>query len=351
MKKAMFMITACFLALLILTGCGQGKTQVASPEKMTVTVTDSDGQQVTVNCPPQRVVVLASYTAEIIKGLNAETAVVGIDDHTKEKTGWPAYLLQLPTVGQSSNPDLEKVVSLKPDLVVGWHLKPELREKIIQAGIPYVCVYGYKVEKLPGEIRTLGRIFNREARAGEYAGFIEKHWQTVKDRVQNLPPEKKPKVYWESSFAAYSTFARDTGADPLIRWAGGINIAGEEPAANPKVSAEWVTQKNPDIIIKYVGRDLAGWNVTDPEKIKQLREEIMYRPGFKETNAVKNGRVYLVSDTVTCAPQGAAGLYYLAGWFHPDTFRDVDPEAVHREMLKKFYNEELRGIWAYPEQK
>lgn len=75
----------------------------------------------------------------------------------------------------------------------------------------------------------------------------------------------------------------------------------------------------------------------------------MSRPGLKETDAVKNGRVYLVSDDTTCAPRGAAGLYYLAGWFHPDIFKDVDPEAVHREMLKKFYGEELRGIWVYPE--
>ncbi len=349
MKKGLLLITACVLFLLVLAGCGQAKSPVSAPEKKTVTITDSDGQQVTVNCPPQRAVVLAGYTAEIIKGLKAETAVVGIDEHTREKTRWPAYVLQLPSVGEASKPDLEKVISLKPDLVVGWHLKPELREKIIQAGIPYVCIYGYKVEKLPAEIRTLGRIFNREAQAEEYAGFIEKHWQIVKDRVQNLPPEKKPKVYWESSFAAYSTFARDTGADPLIRWAGGINIAGEEPATNPKVSAEWVIQKNPDFIIKYAGRDLAGWNVTDAEKLKQSREEIMSRPGFKETNAVKNGRVYIVSDLITCAPRGAAGIYYLAKWFHPDLFKDVDPEAIHREMLKKFYNEELRGVWVYPE--
>lgn len=75
----------------------------------------------------------------------------------------------------------------------------------------------------------------------------------------------------------------------------------------------------------------------------------MSRPGLKETDAVKNGRVYLVSDMITCAPRGAAGLYYLAGWFHPDIFKDVDTKAVHREMLKKFYGEELSGIWVYPE--
>jgi iron complex transport system substrate-binding protein len=348
LKKYMILILICVLGcMLIVAGCGKSDSK-KEPKSKTITVTDSDGQQVTLQCPPERIVVLASYTAEIIKGLKIEADVVGIDESTRENTKWPTYVLQLPSVGQASNPELEKVVSLKPDMVVGWHLKPEIREKIIQVGIPYVCIYGYKVEKLPGEIRALGQIFKREAQAEEYAGFIEKHWKTVKDRVQNLPAEKKPKVYWESSRGDYSTFAKGSGADPLIRWAGGINIAGEESVTSPKVSAEWVIQKNPDIIIKYVGRDLAGWNVTDLEKLKQLREEIISRPGFKETNAVKNGRVYLVSDSITCAPQGAAGIYYLAKWFHPDIFKDIDPEAIHREMLKKFYDEELHGVWAYP---
>ena len=333
------------VALAALAGCGKDEAQAPPPAKETVTVTDSKGNELTLPCPPERVVVLGGYTAEMIKALGAEKAVIGIDESTKEKTGWPAYVNKLPAVGSSSTPDVEAIVALKPDLVVASFLKPELQVKLEEAGIPVLWAYGYKTELIPQEIRTLGRVFAREGRAEEYAQYIEQHWQAVKERVAHLTPEQKPRVYWESSFGAYKTHSKGSGADPLIRWAGGINIAGEEPVAYPKVSAEWLVEKNPDVIIKYAKRDVAGWHVTDSREMEKLRAEIMARPGLKETNAAKNGRVYLISDLITCAPRGAVGIYYIAKWLHPDVFRDIDPEAIHKEMLEKFYGEELRGTW------
>lgn len=354
-KKLVFCLLAILLFSFFFT-LANSKAQVwsdkmkdSSHQKNMVTVIDSDGKKVTVKCCPQRVVVLAHYTAEMIKGLQEERRVVGIDEYTKTKTKWPDYVLQVPSIGQASNFDLEKIISLQPDLVVGWQLKPEWREKLKQAGIAYVCIYGYKVKKLPSEIRILGQIFNQEEKAKEYADFIEAHWQNVRNRVRDLPYDKKPKVYWESSLGDYSTFGENSGAGPLIKWAGGINIVGEGSVNNPKVSAEWVLAKNPDVIIKYVGRNMTGWNGTDLEKIQQLRQEIMSRPSLKQTNAVKNGRVYLVFDAITCAPRGAAGIYYLAKWFHPDLFQDINPQEIHKEMLKRFYKQDLHGVWVYPE--
>lgn len=78
-------------------------------------------------------------------------------------------------------------------------------------------------------------------------------------------------------------------------------------------------------------------------------QQIMNRPALKNTNAVKNSRVFLISSRITCAPRGAAGELCIAKWLYPELFRDVNPEAVHREMLEKFYHEELRGVWVYPE--
>lgn len=355
MKKQVIMLIALILALGMFFSLARGgsETPTSSGQLAKVMVRDSQERQVTVNCPPERVVVLSQYIAEIIKGLGEERRVVGIDEYSKRNTRWPSYVLQLPSVGQGANFDVEKIISLQPDLVLGRNLKPEIQAKLQQAGIPYLCVYGYKVKKLPEEIRLLGRVFQQEAKAEEYAGFIEEHWKSVRERVENLPPEKKPRVYWESSQGDYSTYGEDSGAGPLIRWAGGLNIAAEkgpvETLGNPKVSAEWVLEKNPDIIIKYVGRNLTGWESSDLKKLQQIRQEILSRPGLKETNAVKNHRVYLVFDTVTCAPRGAAGLYYLARWFHPQLFQDIQPEEVHREMMKRFYQQDLEGVWVYPD--
>ncbi|AEG15763.1 ABC-type transporter, periplasmic subunit [Desulfofundulus kuznetsovii DSM 6115] len=303
---------------------------------------------VRVPCPPRRVVVLGAYPAEMIKALGVEKAVVAVDESTKNNTRWPEYVLKVPHVGSSFTPSVEKIVALKPDLVIEAFMKPEQRNQLTRAGIPVLKIYGYKTEVLTREIRTLGLVFNRQERANAYAAYIEKHWQTVQERTKKLSSRQKPKVYWEYSYGAGNTGGPGSGLHPLIKWAGGINVAADLGIANPVVSPEWLAAKNPDVIIKYVGREHAGWTVSDTKKLEELRRQLMSRPGLKNTNAVKHGRVYLISDLITCAPRGAAGEYYVAKWLHPELFRDVNPEAVHREMLKKFYGEELKGVWVYP---
>ncbi|MBU4533402.1 MAG: ABC transporter substrate-binding protein [Firmicutes bacterium] len=303
---------------------------------------------VRVPCPPNRVVVLGAYPAEMLKALGVEKAVIAVDESTKNKTQWPGYVLEVPDVGSSFTPSVEKIVALKPGLVIEAFMRPELRSQLTRAGIPVLRIYGYKTEVITREIRTLGLVFNRQERADAYAAYIEKQWRTVQERTKELSSRQKPKVYWEYSTGDWRTGGPGSGLHPLIEWAGGINIAADQGLANPVVSPEWVAAKNPDVIIKYAGREYAGWTVSDTKKLEELRRQLMSRPGLKNTNAVKHGRVYLISDLITCAPRGAAGEYYVAKWLHPELFKDIGPEAVHREMFNKFYGEELRGVWVYP---
>ncbi|MEW6172283.1 MAG: stalk domain-containing protein [Bacillota bacterium] len=302
---------------------------------------------VRVPCPPKRVAALGGYVNEMLKALGVEKTVVAVDDWTKDKEQWPDFVNKLPSVGKSSTPSVEKILALKPDLVIEGFLKPEIRSQLQRAGIPSLKIYGYKTELIPREIRTLGLVFNCQKRAGEYAGFVEKHWRTVQERTGKLTTRQKPKVYWESGISPWILPGPGSGADPLIKWAGGINLGAEQRISYPRVSAEWVTAKNPDVIIKYVSAPEAGWE-GDVAKLEKIRQEIMRHPALRGTNAVKKGRVYLISAKIACAPRGAAGEYYVAKWLHPELFKDIDPEAVHKEMLKKFYGEELKGVWVYP---
>ncbi|MDQ0286896.1 iron complex transport system substrate-binding protein [Desulfofundulus luciae] len=290
---------------------------------------------------------MGGYPAEMLKALGVENTVVAVDEHTQEKTGWPDYVKNLPSVGSSNTPSMEKILALKPDLVIEGFLEPKLRERLLSSGIAVLKIYGYRTELIASEIETLGMVFKCQERAREYAGYLEKQWLAIKKRTKGLAEKDKPKVYWESSFGEWKTHGPGSGAQPLIEWAGGINIAADQNSSYPKVTPEWVAAKNPDVIIKYVGAPAIGWK-GDVKKLEEIRQQIMNRPALKNTNAVKNSRVFLVSDKITCAPQGAAGEWYIAKWLHPELFRDVNPEAVHREMLKKFYGEELKGVWVYP---
>jgi len=64
--------------------------------------------------------------------------------------------------------------------------------------------------------------------------------------------------------------------------------------------------------------------------------------------AVKDGRVYVISGKVATGVRSIVGELYLAKWFHPNLFSDIEPEAVHEALIKEFYNLDLEGEYAYP---
>ncbi|AIS51723.1 ABC-type Fe3+-hydroxamate transport system, periplasmic component [Thermoanaerobacter kivui] len=314
---------------------------------------DEKGQiiedEVSILAPPKKVVVLGCYGAEMLKAIGVENTVIAVDDYTKEKNGWPDFVKNIPSVGASNTPSIEKIIELKPDLVIEGFLDPKLKTQLLNCGIPVLKIYGYRTELITSEIETLGKVFKCQTRAHEYANYIEKQWQAIRDRTKGLTEKDKPKVYWESGLGDWKTQSYGSGAHSLIEWAGGINIAADQKLSYPTVTPEWVASKNPDVIIKYVDAPITGWN-GDIKKLEEIRQQILNRPALKNTNAVKNGRVYLVSSKITCAPQGAAGEWYIAKWLHPELFKDVNPQSIHKEMLKKFYGQEYKGVWVYPVQ-
>lgn len=348
----------CIFAVLVMlvslfAGCAQKKDRISPSESKIITITDLKGRQVKIKSPPERVVLLeyGSAPAEIIKALGMERSVIAIDEGTKRDLKWPPYILSLPSAGEVSNPNLEQIISLKPDLVIAWDLKPEVLAKLDQVGIPAILGYGMGSKDLLPQITSFGQIFNQEERAKELLGYIDNQFHAVSERTKSLSPEQKPKVYVEggSPWTSFK-YTEDRLEHKTVEIAGGnYLLKGEMVGEAHKLSPEWVAQENPDIIIKLVrGSKLVGFDVNDPAGLKAVRDEICSRPALKETKAVKNGRVYIMEETL-CRSRAAAGIWYLTRWFHPDLFKDVDPEAKHSEMLNKFFETKLRGIWVYPE--
>ncbi|MCP1391366.1 MAG: hypothetical protein J5I35_01235 [Methanothrix harundinacea] len=64
--------------------------------------------------------------------------------------------------------------------------------------------------------------------------------------------------------------------------------------------------------------------------------------------AVKDERVYIITSGIVGGAPSVIGDLYLAKWFHPDLFEDVEPESVHGELLQKFLGLELDGVYVYP---
>lgn len=338
------LILVC-LAAFMFAGCGQS-TKEAPPEKKMITITDSYGRYVDVPCPPERVVVINADVAEVICALGETDKIVGVS----QTTDFPAHLKDVDKVGKSFTPSVEKILELQPDVVFGYgkFLKPELAEKIKAAGIPLVCIDCYKIETLANDIKILGLIFDKKERAEEYVDLMNKYLNMVKEKTKKLKPEEKTLVYWEG-YSDYKTVAAGSGGHEMVKMAGGLNIAAGEPVPYPKISSEWILEKNPQVIVKAAGSKIpCGYGITEPEAMKLKRDEIMQRAGWGELDAVKNGKVYILSSEISTAARSVVGICCLAKWFYPNLFEDLNPEAVHKEFLQKFHGLEHNGLWVHP---
>lgn len=326
-----------------IAGCVPTEVSTPLPEKRTITIVDSTGRKVEVPCPAERIVSLQAGASELICILGAADRIVG----RNRASNFPPCVEEKLVVAQTTqNINMELLLEQKPDLVIATSYIPtEMQEKIEAAGIPVVIVATtLEVDPLINTIRLLGQIQDKSEEAEEIIGFVEHYVNLVRERTGRLKPEEKPLVYHELT-GVYHTCATGTYVDTDIVLAGGINIAASEPVKYPLVSVEWVLERNPDIILKVAGAK----EIATEEVLKEVRDEIMTRSGLRDTKAVIDGRVYVHAYALQRGPQLAVGLLYWAKWFHPELFKDINPSAVHKELLNKFYKLEPEGIFVYPE--
>jgi len=311
------------------------------------------GSSVKVLSPPDRIVSLTLSASEVICLLGGMDKIVGRDDHSS----FPPGLDEKPALGSGVRKTIRvgEVLDLNPDVVVaGSWLPPETFEKIESAGVPVVIVgTSCEMESLIRNVQALGEMMDAREKAEELVDFIQRYVNLVLSRTRDLEIGDKPRVYHECAFGKYKTTGAGTAADLCIAFAGGMNIACDEGAniacdeapAKSVVRGDWVAEKNPDIIISQVSSLVSPTE----EALKTKRGEIMSRPELKETSAVRNGKVYVSHLSLRRGPRLVGYLLYLARWFHPDLFEDVDPAAVERELLQRFFGVDLEGIWTYPE--
>ena len=294
--------------------------------------------------PPGRIVSLTPIASELICIFGCIDRIVGRDDHST----FPPALGEKPAVGSGVYRTIsaKRVLDLDPDIVVtGRRVPQEEFEKIGSAGVPVVVIgTGCELEALITNILTLGKRMAAEKKAGELVDFLERYANLIRDRTGDLNIEGKPRVYNECAFRRYITKTCTT-ADEVISIAGGTNIAPDEDLGRLEVSGEWVIRSNPDVILSQV----SSTSPATEETLLAKRDEVLERPELKGTNAVRNGRVYISHLSIRRGPRMVGYLLYLAKWFHPELFQDIDPAAVEKDMLQKFYGLNLEGAWAYPE--
>lgn len=314
---------------------------------------------VTVPMPVEKIIILNLACAEAIRCIKAEDKVIAVGSSTVEGSSKDFFseLSSLPTVGKWSEPDIEAIIHLQPDLVIADLRTPDteiLEDKLEGSCITTIRMGFTYPDYSLAEMMALGYILGKKDEAKEYTNFAGKYTDLIEQRISSIPEKERPVVYpiYYTSNNLWKSGSNGSIVDMLCGLAGGVNIVhnltGGTGGMYPTVDPEWVVKENPEIIFTWSSP--GGYSVTNDTSMKDLWTSIAKAPELSQVNAAKNEKIYLMTTEITSRPRWFVGLAYLAKWFNPDQFADLDPEAIHKEYLEKFQGVGYQGTFVYPAQ-
>lgn len=314
-------------------------------EEQKIAIIDEEGKNVTVPLNPSSILCLCPGAAEVIYALGESDRIVAVTDDCD----MPAALLEKERVGKSSrNADLERIIEINPDLVIaktGGLFPEDDEQKLTDYGIPVLRYRLLHIDALIPMIKDLGRIVEKEEMAQDMAAEISGYYETILERTETIPDEKRPSVYFMSMGHFDWTGNRDSTGHIRIAESGGRNIAAELQTKVPHVDMEWVIEENPEVIIYSMTREQYKDTTPTIEEMEAKRKEIISLPGFESIDAVKNERVYITDIKMSSGLSELAVMLYYARWIHPDLFQDIEPRAVHEYLLREYFQMDPEGLY------
>jgi iron complex transport system substrate-binding protein len=263
---------------------------------------DDTGRKIYLSKTPSRIVSLAPSVTEMLYAIGAADQLVGVTDFCN----YPPEAAGKPKIGYT-NPNLEILVALKPDLVVApdEFLKPDVSLKLEQLKIPVFVLAARNVEDIFGHIQILGRILDRAVAANDVAMALRRQLAEIKARTQAVEPVR---VLYVLNSHPLITVGPGSFIDQLIGMAGGINVAAQSGTSYPRLSMESVLQQDPEVLLFPVG-ETEGISKDEQQAWRQ----------WPTITAVKQGRLHQIpADLLNRpGPRIVQGLERLAEALHP----------------------------------
>ncbi|EAC2627894.1 ABC transporter substrate-binding protein [Listeria monocytogenes] len=289
---------AVVLLLAILTACGN--TETKAPEKKTekIEVTDATGNTITLEEAPTKIVSLMPSNTEILFALDLGDKVKGVtayDDYPKE-----AQKVEKVT---STSVDTEKIIAIKPDLVLGHEsmlaTEKDAYQLLKDAGINvFVVPDATDLKAAEKSIITVGKLTGKEKEAKEVTDSMEEQKVAIEKKAKEL--KTSPKVWIEISPDLY-TAGKGTFMNEMLELAGGTNVVTESGFI--PYNEEKVVELQPDIILSVY---------------PDAKATIQKRAAWKDIPAVKNDKIYEMDANKLSRPgprllEGAADIQAVLG--------------------------------------
>lgn len=307
-----------------------------------IKVEDFRGKVIHLNKPAERVVCLIESALTGIYMLGEGNKVVGIPTNVYTEGYYYSetfkyYSLlderikykKIPAVGNWESVNIEKIISLKPDLVIIWASQRDTIDSIERLGIPVYGVFITKIDDVFKEIRDFGLILNAQRRAEELIKYTKDEIKKIEQIAKNIPYKRKVYFSWaQNSFL--STSCKGSIVDEMINLVGGLNICSHIKSESINLTMEKFILLNPDVVIMWFSKSLK------PDDIKKNKQ-------YKLINAVKTGSIYQFDDTFFFDLWTLKFLYslkFIAQTIYPEYYR-FDLNFEKRKIINFLYSKPL----------
>ncbi len=280
----------CF-ALLLLSG---------TPGFASRVLTDELGRRVELPDHPHRIVCLVPSVTDTVFALGAGADVVAVSDFTK----YPAEAVKRPSVGSTTRPSIETILSLHPDLVLGIQTggPNESTAEIERLGIPIYLVGPHGLDGILRSVRSLGDALNRKPEAAALVTSLQGRISAVRSRTETLP---RPSVFMPVWYDPIITIGKHAFITEIIEVAGGRSITDDLTPDWPHMSLEALIARAPQALLLVRG----GRTTLDVLKD---------RPGWNSIPAIQQRRVFYVDNRIDFpSPVAIDALEDLSRQFHP----------------------------------
>lgn len=306
-----------FLAAVLVFISGCGTIQVKENRDSFLVITDSAAREVTIPKKPERIVLLTPTLAEIQNALGG--SFIGMAAPSEETV--KMYGADKSYVGRPYQINMEQLVSLKPDLVIGLQgLHNGLEESLSGNHIPFLLLPMASYDDVKKVVHTLSQVAGDEEKGRQIENHLD---QTMADIAGSIPKENLSFAVIHGTGKSLTIENKNSIACDVAEKMGMVNVfsgsATEKLGNRPPFSMEELAIKDPDVIFL----------TTMVQKGKEdgvFAKSLMNHPAWKGMKAVKTGRVYLLPQDLFLSSPGIRypdALRYMSGKVYPEANKNI----------------------------
>lgn len=268
-------------------GCAEDIAEDAPP----FSITDDRGRSIRLDHFAKRIVSLSPHITELIFAAGAGNKLVGADRYSD----YPEAAKWIPSIGDSSSLDLERILALKPDLVIAWRSGNSIQdiEKLEKLGLTVFAAEATTLEDVSRSLRMMGKLTGMSSRAEPAARAYEEDLRQITRRDGARRQIRVFQLIWHQPLM---TVNGNHIMSDIINICGGINVFASAPALTPVISAENLLEADPQAIISNISQNGAADRLRRLSHISAVRNEhwffvhpdLMHRPTPRMLQAVKS---------------------------------------------------------------